>query len=75
MSYGHLTSFQKKEENVLWSFDKFSKKGGKCPIFILTSFQKRRKMSYSHFDRLSKKGGKCPMVILANFQKKEENVL
>ena len=36
-----LTSFGKKEENVLPSSDKFSQKGGKCPAVILTSFHKK----------------------------------
>jgi hypothetical protein len=66
-------------------FDKFSKKGGKCPTVILTSFHKkeenvhrsfmqvfnnRRKMSFCHFDKFSKKGGKCPMDILKKISQK-----
>ena len=69
-------------------FDKFSKKGGKCPIVSLTSFQKMRKMSQSFwqnfkerrkmslglFDKFSKKGRKCPLVILTNFLKKRRKM-
>ena len=40
--------------------DKFSKKGGKCPLVIWTSFQKRRTMSIGHSDHHSEMGGKCP---------------
>ena len=61
-------------------FDKFSQKGGKCPMDILTKFQKkeenvhrlfmqvfnnRSKMSLGHSDIISQKGVKCPSVILS----------
>ena len=59
--------------------DKFSQKGGKCPMDILTKFQKkeenvhrlfmqvfnnRRKMSLGHSHKFTQKGGKCPIDIL-----------
>ena len=69
--------------------NKFSQKGGKCPIDILAklhkkeenvpltflqNFTKRRKMSHSDSDKISQNGGKCPSVIMTSFYKKEENV-
>ena len=52
-----LANFQKREENVQWSFWQIFKNG--------------RKMSDSHSGKLLKAGGKYPMVILAIFQSRE----
>merc|ERR1711940_462142 len=79
-----LANFQKREENVPWSFWQIFKNGRKMSHGHFGKFSKMgsfwqifkngRKMSHGHSGKFSKTGGKCPMVILANFQKREENV-
>ena len=70
-----LTIFQKRRKVAHSHFDKFSKKGGKCPTVILTNFhkeeenvpktfspilEKRRKMSYHHSDMFFQKEENVP---------------